>query len=345
MTEFRKILLIQLRRLGDVLMTTPAIRQLHQAMPDAEITFLTEAPSEQLLQYNPHLSEVWLLPRKMTWGESFNFLKQLRQMRFDCVIDFFGNPRSAFISRLSGAPTKVGFDFRGRAWHYTHAVPLQNGVGYATSHKLQLLEALGLPVDTKDLLPEFPVSVEERVFAMGLLEQLGVQPDDRVVSISPVSRQPYKRWPLENFAQLADWLIEQYGVKILFVYGPGEQDFVDTVRGQMRYDALSNYDPPNLAQTRALFEQVILHIGNDNGPRHFAVAADIPTVAIFGRPLAMNWTPPNQNRHLSLEFDPGCKTQCDYPNCQLECLNTPLMIVQEAIAKQLMAHDNPVLPV
>ena len=98
MTELRKILLIQLRRLGDVLMTTPAIRQLHQALPDAEITFLTEAPSEQLLQYNPHLSEVWLLPKKMTWGESFNFLKQLRQMRFDCVLDFFGNPRSAFIS-------------------------------------------------------------------------------------------------------------------------------------------------------------------------------------------------------------------------------------------------------
>ena len=109
MTEFRKILLIQLRRLGDVLMTTPAIRQLHQALPDAEITFLTEAPSEQLLQYNPHLSEVWLLPKKMTWGESFNFLKQLRQMRFDCVLDFFGNPRSAFISRLSGAPTTVSY--------------------------------------------------------------------------------------------------------------------------------------------------------------------------------------------------------------------------------------------
>ena len=54
MTEFRKILLIQLRRLGDVLMTTPAIRQLHQAMPDAEFTFLTEAPSEQLLQYYAH---------------------------------------------------------------------------------------------------------------------------------------------------------------------------------------------------------------------------------------------------------------------------------------------------
>ena len=174
---------------------------------------------------------------------------------------------------------------------------------------------------------------------MGLLEQLGVQPDDRVVSISPVSRQPYKRWPLENFAQLADWLIEQYGVKILFVYGPGEQEFVDIVRRQMRYEALPNYDPPNLAQTRALFEQVILHIGNDNGPRHFAVAADIPTVAIFGRPLAMNWTPPNQNRHLSFEFDPGCKTQCDYPNCQLECLNTPLITVQEAIAKSLKGSD------
>jgi ADP-heptose:LPS heptosyltransferase len=343
-SELRKILLIQLRRLGDVLMTTPAIRQLHQALPDAELTFLTEAPSEQLLQYNPHLNEVWLLPKQMTLKESFNFLRQLRQMRFDCVIDFFGNPRSAFVGRLSGAPTRIGFDFRGRSWLYTNAIPLLSGAGYAATHKLQLLEALGLPVDTTDLLPEFPISAKERVFATDLLEQLGVQPEDKVVTISPVSRQPYKRWALENFAQLADWLIERYAVRILFVYGPGEQIFVDEVRSKMHREALQNYNSPNLAQTRAIFERVILHVGNDNGPRHFAVAADIPTVAIFGRPLAINWTPTNQSKHLSIEFNPGCKTQCDYPNCQLECLNTPLITVQEAIAKQLTAQQHPALP-
>ena len=57
------------------------------------------------------------------------------------------------------------------------------------------------------------------------------------------------------------------------------------------------------------------------GIRHIAVAADTPSLAIFGRPWAANWTPPEQTRHRALEFDPGCKKKCVYPKCKLECLS------------------------
>ena len=63
-----------------------------------------------------------------------------------------------------------------------------------------------------------------------------------------------------------------------------------------------------------------MHFGNDNGPRHFAIAAGTPSLAIFGRPWAANWTPPQSNKHFTIEFDPGCKNKCYYPKCNLECL-------------------------
>lgn len=334
-TKPQKILLIQLRRLGDVLMTTPAIRQLRQALPEAELVFLTETPSDQLLQCNPHLQQVWTLSPKARISQTLSFVQKLRAHRFDCVIDFFGNPRSALLSWLSGAPQRIGFAFRGRTWAYSTSLPLKTEEGdYAAMHKLLLLKGLGI-ASQPDYWPEFPVADSAREFARDLLQRLGVKSDERVVSLSPVSRQPYKRWSTEQFARLADWLIECYQVRLLFIYGPGEQGFVDEVRQAMRQEALPNYDPPTLSETRALFEQVVLHVGNDNGPAHFAIAAGTPTVAIFGRPLAVNWTPPNQTRHLSVEFDPGCKSTCHYPQCGLECLGVSLEQVQEAIQQQL----------
>jgi ADP-heptose:LPS heptosyltransferase len=326
-----RILLIQLRRIGDVLMTTPTIRQLKHAWPEAELCFLTEKPSDQVLQHNPHLQQVWTIPRKPSLPELWRCIQQVRQQQFDIVIDFFGNAQSALLCRLSGAPQRVGFAFQGRRLLYTDTISLQNGpVPYSTTHKLRLLEPLGIAA-TQDWLPEFPIADTDRDFARQLLGRWDVSPAAPVVSMSPVSRQPYKRWPLQNFAEIADWLIEEFGAQILFIYGPGEEEPVNAVRQLMRNSPLPNYEPPTLGQTRALFEQVVLHVGNDNGPCHFAIAAGTPTVAIFGRPKAANWTPPNHPQHLAVEYDPGCKRSCVYPNCGIECVQAPTHEVKAAV--------------
>ena len=314
-----RILLIQLRRLGDVLMTTPAIRAVRQHYPSAQITFLTEAPSDQLLEHNPHLNEVLVFPRKTSLLQKAKWLIRYRG-HFDQTIDFFGNTTSAFITLMINSPRRVGFDFRGRKLAYTEAIPLPSQrEPYAVLDKLLLLSEVGIQEASLEL--EFPVSKIEQQYAQDLLESFDVLPNDFLVTVSPVSRQEYKVWSTARFAEICDRLIQQYQAKILFVYGPGEQFFVDEVRAQMKEDALPDYPPPSLGQTRALFERAHLHLGNDNGPRHFAIAAGIPTVGIFGRPLAENWTPPGSTHHLAIEYDPGCKRNCHYPNCQLECLD------------------------
>lgn len=329
----QNILLIQLRRIGDVLMTTPCIRALKQAWPESRISFLTERPSDQLLRHNPHVDEIIEFPRSPNFRVYLRLLKEIHNKSFDLVIDFFGNPRSAQIAFATRAESRVGFDFRGRRWAYTHKVGMPEGPQYAPYHKAILLKPLGIEVD--DVRLDFFVSAAERQFADQLFEKLGVTPADKVVSISPVSRQTYKVWPPERFAEIADYLIERYGVKILFLYGPNEEQFVQKVRGHMNHQALPDYPPPTLGETRALFEKVVLHLGNDNGPCHFAIAAGTPTVAVFGKPKAINWTPPDSERHLAVEFDPGCKNDCTWPKCgHLNCINqVSTSAVQQQVVK------------
>ena len=314
-----KFLLIQLRRIGDVLMTTPSIRFLNEFFPNADVTFLTESPSDQVLNENPNLNEIMVYRKPESITELLRYFMYLRSRKFDCVIDFFGNPRSALMTRFSGAPMRIGFDFRGRSLAYTHSVKISGEATYSAADKAQLLRPLGISVS--DFRLDFFPEEKDQIYANNLFKKLGVEEKDFVVSLSPVSRQPYKVWPAERFSQVADWLIEKYSAKILFLFGPGEKHFVESVRALMKMPALPDYSVPTLTETLSILKRVDLHLGNDNGIRHFAVAADTPSLAIFGRPWAANWTPPEQNRHHALEFDPGCKKKCVYPKCKLDCLN------------------------
>ena len=325
-----KFLLIQLRRLGDVLMTTPSIRLLRESFPEAELTFMTEAPADQLLRNNPFLDEILLYRKAQTISESISFIRKLRERQFDCVIDFFGNPRSALTTRFSAAPIRIGFGFRGRSWAYTHPVKISTDLTYSAKDKAKLLEELGIYANDFGL--NFFAEEEDKEYAARLFGQLGIKDSDFVVTLSPVSRQPYKVWPAERFAVIADWLVQKHQAKILFLFGPGEEHFIDAVREAMKQKALPDYDIPSLTETLAILNKVDLHFGNDNGPRHFAVAGGTPTLAVFGRPWAVNWTPPEDAQHCALEYDPGCKNKCTYPECKLECLQG---VTVEAVQAEL----------
>ncbi len=301
-------------------MTTPAIRLLRESFPEANLTFLTETPSDQVLRENPFLDEIILYKKSKSIFQSVYFLRKVRNRRFDCVIDFFGNPRSSLITAISGAPIKIGFRFRGRSIAYSHPVSIKEGLTYAAQDKTKLLEELG--IFSNNYCLDFFENEKDKNFAKKLFYQLGIKDKDFVISLSPVSRQTYKVWPPERFAKVADWLVKNYSAKILFLYGPGEKHFVDNVRLSMKQVALPEYDIPTLSETLSILNRVNLHFGNDNGPMHFAIAGGIPTLAIFGRPWAANWTPPHQIRHQSIEFDPGCKSKCIYPKCNLECLTS-----------------------
>ncbi len=313
-----KILCIQLKQIGDVLMITPAIRALAEANPDAEIHILTQKPSDQIFQHNPNISNVILYSGSESVRDTISLIRRMRKERYTILIDFFGQPKTAILARLSGAPTRIGFDKPGRSIFYTYPVKASHTEPYSALQKAHLLTALGIEQVKPKL--EFPVGPDEEAAADRILENIGRDQTKRLVSVSPVSRRKYKIWSAEKFAAVCDALVDEWDAQILFLWGPGEYQFIRDVREKMRHAALPDYDIPTISETVALLKRVDLHVGNDNGPMHFAISTSVRTVAIFGRPLQRNWTPPNQNRHLAIEFDPGCKESCHYPDCELECI-------------------------
>jgi ADP-heptose:LPS heptosyltransferase len=330
----RRVLLIQLRRIGDVLMTTAAVRALREAWPEADLTYLTETPSQEVFANSPRVDRILLYPRAGGLLGHLRMMARLRRERFDVVVDFFSNPRSAQLAWSSGAPRRIGFGYPGRRWAYTDRVAPPAGLRYAAADKVALLAPLG--VRAASLLPEVFLSDTDRAQAREQVAALGVQPGELLVGLCPVSRQPYKVWPAPHFARLADALIERYGAKVLLFWGPGEEAFVHAVRAHMVHHALPDYPVPRLPLMAALLERCHLYVGNDNGPRHFAIAVGTPTVAVFGKPHPESWTPPGDPRHRAIARDPGCKAHCTYPRCGLECIrDVPYGAVEREIESLL----------
>src|SRR5687767_6491686 len=121
-----RILLVRLRLIGDVVFTTPLIRALRRHHPDAHLTYLVEPAAAPVVVNNPHLDEVEVVAKSRGLArvrDDLVLAGRLRRTRFDIAIDLHGGPRAAWLTWASGAPMRIGYTIKGRAWMYTHAVP------------------------------------------------------------------------------------------------------------------------------------------------------------------------------------------------------------------------------
>jgi ADP-heptose:LPS heptosyltransferase len=120
-----RVLLIRLRLIGDVVLSTPVIRAVRRTFPDATITYLVEQDAAPVVIGNPHLDEVLIVQRSrgfMRLVDDVRMAWRLRRRRFDVVIDMHGGPRSSWLTLATGAPQRIGYDISGRRWMYTRTV-------------------------------------------------------------------------------------------------------------------------------------------------------------------------------------------------------------------------------
>lgn len=283
-----KILLIQLRQLGDILLTTPCIREIKKAWPEAKISFLTHPMGRLVLKDNPYLFEHLIYDPKGSWLQEGSLLRRLRDQQFDIVLDFMYNPRSAIYARVTGAARRLAFPSR-RSRLFNELVPRDAGIHYIVEEKFAYLRHLGIDAKDRSLdLPWFPHD------ALKAEEWFAAQRDwpdsaPRVV-LSPTHRREERQWPLDRFARLADRLTREWGAKIIWVWGPGEEEMVKAVQAQARLE--SDLAPAtSFRELAALIAQCDLFIGNSNGPSHVAVAVDTPSLQIHGPTYARTWCP------------------------------------------------------
>lgn len=259
-----RILVIQFRHVGDVLLTTPALKALRDRYPQARIDYLTEPGPSHILRGNPHIDAVILRKRKATLREDWALIRTLRRTQYDLVFDFFSNPTSAILARLSGAPCRVARSRFGRNFLYSHTpvVNHQEDV-YSPTHKLALLRAMGVPAAICPPILEIPRESADRIAQF--LQDSAIAPEARLVTMDTTSRLADKKWEGQRFLQLADWLTEKHGARVVFIWGPGEKEEVEDLITQGRHAHLLA-PPTSLMELAALIAKSHLHIGNCSGP-------------------------------------------------------------------------------
>jgi len=334
--EIGRVLFIQSYYMGDVILATPAVRAARRAFPGARLEFLTTGPGVGALEGNAHLDEVIRLERGV--GAQMRLMRELRRRRYDAVVDFLSNPRTALLVAATGAAVRVGVRAGGpRDLAYTDLVPREPGPVYIARQKVRLLGPLGIDAEAiDDLSLEVAIGAAERAWAAGVWERTGLGTRGPVVAVSPVSRERFKQWGAERWAVVADRLAER-GFEVLITNGPGEREQAAAVAERMRHRAVWDYGPTTVRQLAALYERCALWVGNDGGPKHVAVAAGTPTVTVIRWRLGPVWTDgASATPHVAIDRAPpqACDRRC--ARCEhLGCLGA--VAAEDVVAAALEA--------
>lgn len=311
----KKILIIQLRQLGDVLLTTPVIKPLKERFPEATISFLTEKNASDILSGNSYLDEIITIKRKVSISEQLNTIMGIRKKGFDLVLDFMSNPRTAYISFFSGAKVTVSYDTSIRRLLYTTNV--KPAGDYVVDHKLSMLKPFGIEV--ADNTPYMHVPQEAKDQAASFLKSRGVEDNDFLVCIDATHRRATRKWTGKGFAEVADRLREKYNAKVVFLWGPGEREEVEKIMSLCRYRHIidTGTDIKGLA---ALLKRANLLIGNCSFPRHVATSQGTPTLIIHGA-TGEEWKHPAPIHRIARK---GLSCQpCNKNSCKdIACLST-----------------------
>lgn len=339
-----RILIVKLGSIGDIVHTLPAFAALRAAMPQAEISWVVERRSAEILRDNPLLDrlievDTKALRRGLMSGETLRAprqqLRRLRASAFDIALDFQGLLKSASIARLSGARRVFGYSRPGLRepasallLSKTVAVPRQTHV---IRKALLLLEgALGIPE------PEalsFPINTTTDHEAEA--HEAAATTGDKYAILNPGGGWPTKLWSADRFGKLADQLWSNYGISSLVTYGPGEEALAELVR-QSSVAEKARPVSLSLKGFYSLARNAKVYVGGDTGPTHIAVAARAPIVGLFGPTEWWRNGSPHPEDICVERTDIDCRVDCHRRSCsKWICMDIEVGRVIEAVDRRL----------
>lgn len=337
------ILILVVKRVGEILLTTPAIRAFRRAFPEATIDVAVDAPMKALLEDNPAINHLILLdPSRAT--DTLAWARRIRKRRYDLTVDFLANPRSAFLSLASGARLRIGLDkrVRRRAYHW-YVGPSPAASSYVPDVRLNAVRMLGFEPD--GVAMDFFPGEEGRQAGEQRLTEAGIKNSDRFAAMAPLSMVPHKLWPLENFARVADTLIRDHHLPVVLLGGPNEYHFLEETWARMQERPAALLEFRDLNSMGYVLSRACCYIGNDSGVRHLASAVRIPTVTVFGPTNPREWNELEDPRHPALWKEVSCRAAKCYVDCPFEyhCLDlvTPAEVLEavEPLLPEVTADD------
>ena len=285
-----KILVIQQKMIGDVLVSTLLCNNLRKAYPNAQIDYMVYKSTLPVLQGNNSVDNYILFERKHRKSklEFFKLIYQVRKEKYDLVIDAYSKLESWLTVLFSNAPTKISYKKIGRSFLYSHNIPQsdepKSNVGLIIERRLSLLNPLNLNIEF-EVVPKLSVTVEEKQFVSNLFDEYKLDRNKKTVMISIIGSSANKTFPLEYMSRVVDFVSEKIDVNILFNYIPNQLDLAQKVYDhcaeKTQKNIFFNLLGKNLREFIIIMDACDFIIGNDGGAINMAKALDKPSFIIF----------------------------------------------------------------
>lgn len=356
----RRILVIRLDLIGDLVLSTVAVRVLKRTYPDAEIDLISVPASARVIEGDPDLARIiaydpniWRRPRalfsKKNWHELRVLLRTLHERDYDLTISLFGK-WAGTLAALSGARRTLGFKRENFPGLMTDVTPGKHWTRGEKKHEvdycLELAQAAGATVSAEDRYPHLFISQQAILDSEKLLAMQGVQPGKSLIAchVSANNGQS-KRWPVPYWATLLDRLAREESTCILLTGSPGDLPLIEKITRRMHEQPLNLAGKTSLTQLAALLKQADLLITGDSGPMHMAAAVGTPIIAIHG-PTDPALSGPVSHQATILRSDIWC-SPCyearDTADCRFfttQCMKNVLPAQVFAVARERLSQRN-----
>ncbi len=343
----KNVLVLRLDRIGDVLMSLPALQDLRAALPEAHVSLVVGAWSEEVARGAP-VDEIltWSPPWAARPGEPRSSLAALiAQARGlpkppDLAIDLQGDLRALLLMRLTGARFRVGYANTGGARLLQQVVPLDERSSWVEQNRSAVRAALG-PIEAR--VSHSPLSVEDQRGAKRLIEELGLAGKRPLVGIHPSGGRLIKQWPIERWALVAEQLAATFDATFVITGSAADRHLAASISqrlGERAFDATGRW---TTRETFGVVGQLDLFLSPDTGPMHMACAVATPSVSVFGPSDPVRYFSGGDGksgtRHVVVRPDLWCAPCNLIRNPPRECSEASVAECLDQIAPQAVVNE------
>jgi ADP-heptose:LPS heptosyltransferase len=303
----RNILIIDFGQLGDVVLSLPALKVIRKRFPNARLTVLVGRPGSQIVTLSGFANEVIEVDRVslrdgsklVSIARIFKLVGKVRKAKFDFVIDLHSLPETNLLGFLSGAPYRLFAQRPGRSIDYLANFkpkpPAENSSDHLVDRYLKVLQPLG--IENPSRYPMLKTGNAGDRHIETLLKKQKAHSNTLLVGLFPGAGHEGRRWPMERFAELADFLIRNDRVRIIVFAGPEERALIPQMKTMFPPNTIF-LDQLTIEQLASAQARLTLFISNDTGPMHIAAAVGTPVITLLDRPTPNSFVPIGEHHKI-----------------------------------------------
>ncbi len=281
-----KILIIQLKQLGDVLLSTPLAENIKRFYPNCTVHFLTSRRAKEIVINNPYIDKTLTLDDGIL--NELKTIKRVANEKYDAILDVQRTARSKRISLFSNAKIRAAFKGKYNKVFYNVEIN-KTTIGYTAFERLDLLEAIGIE-KPKKILPKlyFPKEIENKIIDYLKKRNIG-----KYFIVSPTARKITKMWNSEEFGKLSETLSKHFNLKAIVTYRTSLEKQVAKQCAKFIENSYILEKPLPIMEFAALVKNAEFSLGNDSFASHVAVSQNTKTVVVCGP--TSGWFPESKN--------------------------------------------------